>query len=138
VTVTVLGNPALFLERHMTFSYFFLSDEQVRRLVANGRASREFEARDELFDPLPVVKLFTPDAGATWLLSEIDPDDPTIAFGLCDLGQGYPELGCVSLDTLACLRGPLRLPIEQDVGFQATRPLSAYAASARLAGRIVA
>ena len=68
----------------MNASYFFLSDEQVRRLAANGRASREFEARDELFDPPPVVKLFTPDAGATWLLSEIDPADPTIAFGLCD------------------------------------------------------
>ena len=33
------------------------------RLLANGRAS----ARGEEIDPLPVVKLFTPDANATWL-----------------------------------------------------------------------
>ncbi|WP_439331030.1 DUF2958 domain-containing protein [Mesorhizobium carmichaelinearum] len=33
-----------------------------------------------------MVKLFTRDAGATWLLTEIDPDDPDHAFGLCDLG----------------------------------------------------
>lgn len=46
-------------------------------------------------DPLPVIKLFTPDAGATWLLTELDPDDPDIAFGLCDLGLGNPELGSV-------------------------------------------
>ena len=39
---------------------------------------------------------FTPDAGATWLLTEIDPDDHDHAFGLCDLGQGFPELGYVS------------------------------------------
>jgi hypothetical protein len=43
-----------------------------------------------------VVKLFTPDAGATWLLSEVDPDDVHRAFGLCDLGMDGPELGtCV-------------------------------------------
>ena len=67
----------------MTSSYPFLTDEQVERLVANGRASRAHQARDELFDPPPVVKLFTPDAGATWLLTEIDPDEPSMAFGLC-------------------------------------------------------
>jgi hypothetical protein len=30
-------------------------------------------------DFLPVVKLFTPDAGCTWLLSELDPEDSDIA-----------------------------------------------------------
>ncbi len=44
-------------------------------------------------DHFPVVKLFTPDAAATWLISEADPDDPDRLFGLCDLGLGYPELG---------------------------------------------
>src|SRR3546814_21033640 len=65
------------------------------RLLANGRISLE---RDH--DPLPVVKFFTPDAGATWLLTELDPDHPDIAFGLCDLGLGAPELGCVSVTEL--------------------------------------
>lgn len=27
------------------------------------------------FDPAPVLKLFTPDTGATWLLTEIDPEE---------------------------------------------------------------
>ena len=49
----------------------------------------------------PVVKLFTPDANATWLISEVDPDDPDRLFGLCDLGLGYPELGYVSLAEIA-------------------------------------
>ena len=64
-------------------------------------------------DFLPVVKLFTPDAGCTWLLTEIDPDDPDIAFGLCDLGIGYPELGSVSLSELASVRGRLGLAVER-------------------------
>jgi len=50
-----------------------------------------------------VVKLYTPNAGATWLLSELDAEG--IAFGLCDLGLGFPELGYVSLAELEAFRG---------------------------------
>ena len=110
-----------------------ITDEQRAQLLANGRQSVE---RDD-FDPLPVVKLFTPDAGATWLLTEIDPDEADHAFGLCDLGLGSPELGWVSLAELATVRGRLGLPIERDPHFAATKPLSAYARDSRLAGRIV-
>jgi len=111
----------------------FITDEQRIVLLANGRAA--LETPD--FDPAPVVKLFTPDAGATWLLTEIDPDDHDHAFGLCDLGLGMPELGWVSLGELVSVRGGLGLPIERDLHFQAEKQLSAYARDARLAGRIV-
>lgn len=121
----------------MTSSYSFLTGEQVEQLMANGRESRAFQARDALFDPMPVVKLFTPDAGATWLLTEIDPDDHDHAFGLCDLGLGAPELGWVSLQELTTVRGRLGLPIERDLHFRAEKRLSAYAREARLAGHIV-
>lgn len=83
------------------------------------------------------MKLFTPDAGATWLLSEFDPDDEDLAFGLCDLGLGEPELGYVRLSELANARGALRLCIERDLDFEADKPISAYAAEAYRAGRIV-
>jgi hypothetical protein len=109
-------------------------DEQRAQLLANGRQSLE----NENFDPPPVVKLFTPDAGATWLLTEIDPDDHDHAFGLCDLGQGFPELGYVSLAELQSVRGRLGLPVERDLHFIATKAISAYAREARLAERIVA
>jgi len=103
------------------------------QLLANGRQS--LDSGD--FDPPPVVKLFTPDAGATWLLTEIDPDDSDRAFGLCDLGHGYPELGYVSLSELQSVRGRLGLAVERDLHFVATKMLSAYARDARLAERIV-
>lgn len=111
-----------------------ITDEQRVQLLANGCRSTETEG----FDPYPVVKLFTPDAGATWLLSEIDPADEDRAFGLCDLGLGFPELGYVSLEELASVRGRLGLPVERDLHFQGDKRLSAYAREARLAGCIVA
>lgn len=110
-----------------------ITDEQRAQLLANGRQSLE----QENFDPAPVVKLFTPDAGATWLLTEIDPDDHDHAFGLCDLGLGFPELGWISLAEVASVRGRLGLPVERDLHFQAEKRLSAYTREARLAGRIV-
>lgn len=110
-----------------------ISDELRTQLLANGQLS----LADEGFDPPPVVKLFTPDAGATWLLTEIDPDDEDNMFGLCDLGLGFPELGCVSLAELMSVRGRLGLPVELDLHFTASKVLSAYAREARLAGRIV-
>ena len=110
-----------------------ITDEQRAQLLANGRQSLE----QDNFDPAPVVKLFTPDAGATWLLTEIDPDDHDLAFGLCDLGLGYPELGWVSLAEIADVRGRLGLPVERDLYFTPQKRLSAYASVARLAGRVV-
>lgn len=109
-----------------------LNDASREQLLDNGRAS----AGNPHFDPLPVVKLFTPNAGATWLLSELDIDG--IAFGLCDLGMGSPELGFVSLTELKAFRGRWGMPIERDAHFVAIKPLSAYAREARLAGRILA
>ena len=82
----------------------------------------------------PVVKLFTPDAGCTWLLSELDQDD--IAFGLCDLGMGDPELDYVSLEELLSVRGPLGLPVERDIHWVAKHSLVEYADKASERGRI--
>ncbi len=63
----------------------------------------------------PVVKLFTPDAGATWLLTTLDPENDDIAWGLCDLGLGFPELGYVSISELRTVRGKFGLPVERDL-----------------------
>jgi hypothetical protein len=111
---------------------------QYAQLLANGRKQQEAMAKNEEFDPMPVIKLFTPDAAATWLLSEIDPEDPDIAFGLCDLGLGFPELGRVSLTEIRAVRGRLKLPVERDLGFIPDKTLSAYAEEARQHRQIIA
>ena len=109
------------------------------KLLANGRANRDADGLPRehgYIDHKPVVKLFTPDGAATWLLTEIDPDDPDRAFGLCDLGFGCPELGYVSLSELESIDGPLGLGIERDILFEAQAPLSVYTEAARRAGSI--
>ena len=114
-----------------------LTSEQRDQLLDNGRKQQGAQAEGGEADFFPVVKLFTPDAGATWLLSELDPEDPDIAFGLCVLGLGFPELGYVSLSELEALRGPLGLPVERDIHFTAKKPITDYARDAHAAGRIV-
>lgn len=109
------------------------------QLAANGRINHErmLNGQDAI-DHNPVVKLFTPDAGATWLLTETDPEDPDIAFGLCDLGLGYPELGSVRISELQTVRGGLGLPVERDLHFTADEPISVYADRASEAGGVFA
>lgn len=107
-----------------------LTQAQTAQLIQNGQANAESGGA---LDFPPVVKLFTPDAGCTWLLSEVDPEDADLAFGLCDLGLGYPELGYVRLSEIAGLRGKLGLPVERDLHFKAAYPLSVYAEAARRA-----
>ncbi len=109
-----------------------ITETQREQMLANGKANAQFCGG---IDFNPVVKLFTPDANATWLLTELDPENDDLAFGLCDLG--YPELGWVSLSKLASVRGTFGLPVERDLHFDGEYALSVYAKAARRAGCIV-
>lgn len=118
------------MRTHTTAS--MLAEADRAELLTNGHKSQH----EPDFDPPPVTKLFMPDGPGTWLLSELDPNEPNRAFGLCDTGHGYPELGYVLISELHAIRGRLRLPIERDAHFTPDRPLSQYAQAARAAGRI--
>ena len=100
------------------------------------RANSMRQTEDENFDQKPVVKLFHPMSAATWLLTEID-EDGDRAFGLCDLGLGFPELGYVSLTELESVQ-LCGLGVERDLHWTATKTLSEYATAASEAQRIVA
>lgn len=65
------------------------------------------------------AKLFTPDSGATWFITEGDRETGRL-FGLCDLGLGFPELGYVTLDELTGVRGRMGLPVERDLHWEGT------------------
>lgn len=107
-----------------------MPDDIRARLLANGAAEVET-------DHVPVVKFFDPTGAATWLITEMMPDEPDILFGLCDLGMGCPELGYISLAELESVKGRLGLSIERDFYFTARFPLSVYAEAARTAGGII-
>jgi len=104
-----------------------IPDDIKVRLIENGRKA----AVEGKHDPWPVVRLFLPDTGAYWLLAELSPHDGDTAFGLCDLTQGAPELGSVSLRELQDMRGPTGLQVERDLSFHATQSICAYADIAR-------
>jgi hypothetical protein len=116
-----------------------LTKELEDQMLANGQFNSIQTARGEdNKDFQPVVKFFCPWNRATWLLTELDPEDPDLAFGLCDLGMGCPELGSVRLSEMTEVRGPFGLTIERDRHFQPSMTLSAYAEAAKRAGCISA
>lgn len=106
-------------------------------LEIKAQLRRNFElSQVEPADHKPAVKLFTPDANAIWLFSELGRDGDTL-FGLCDLGHGSPELGYSSLAELSVLRGRMGLLVERDRHFKASKTLSQYADGAFRRGSIV-
>lgn len=116
----------------LTMTQPLTTDDQRAQLLANGAA----RAAVQSIDPLPVVRLFTPDANATWLLAALDPADGDTAWGLIDLGIGMPELGTVKLSDLASIVGPSQASIKRDLHFRPSRPLSEYVRLAQADGSI--
>lgn len=96
---------------------------EFHQLLQNDHQQEKVRGTPREIDFLPVVLLhlnFTP---FRWLLTELWNEDENTAFGLCDLGQGTPELGSVWLSELADLRhGHLR--VIQDINFKTSKPLS--------------
>ena len=106
-----------------------ITKPQMKELLKNGATHYD--------DHRPVVKLFTPDGAATWLIDSADPEDPDLLYGLCDLGFGAPELGFVRLTEIKAVRGQLGLPAERDLYFEPQLSLGEYARASWEAGRII-
>jgi hypothetical protein len=109
-----------------------VTDQQRAQLLSNGHA-RAVDAQADLW---PVVRLFTPDAHATWLLAALNPADGDTAWGVCDVGIGIPELGTIKLSDLATIVGPQQMPVRRDLHFHAVRPMSEYLRLAQANGSI--
>ena len=100
------------------------------QLIKNGQKQEPVRGTEDEIDFVPVVKLFNPSGIGTWLLTELDPENPDIAFGLCDIG--FPELGSVSIKELESVRGPFGLGIERDRHWTAQKTITAYAREASI------
>ena len=108
--------------------------EKIRvKMIDNALQVQEGIARDHA----PEVKLFTQYGKGIWLLSELD-EINNIAFGICDLGQGTPELSYVSIEHLESIkhaRLKIRM-IETDPHFVSKYPMSVYLEAAKANKRI--
>ena len=69
-----------------------LTPELRERLLANGRNRQDSHVL--------VLRWFNPAGAGTWLVSELDPEDPDVAHRLADLGMGCPEVGSVRVSEL--------------------------------------
>ena len=111
-----------------------LTKIQEEKLIKNFKKNLE---KCGAVDFKPVVKFFGGGA-CTWLITEYDVEE-RMFFGLCDLGQGFPEVGYVSRDELEALRfPPFGLPVERDMYISFDKYLSQYAELASVDGRIKA
>lgn len=104
----------------MTARHFVIYAKGTKSMTTDNRKLRiALQKLPKLYETdgkrgdLPAVYVFTPDSGATWVLWEYSADEGN-AFGLCDLGLGYPEMGYVSVPELEELRGSMGLPVEVD------------------------
>ena len=64
--------------------------EAAQRLAENHKEQLPLKGTRLENDYEPVCKLFLPWTAGTWLLTEMDDDG--LAFGLCDIGHGMPEM----------------------------------------------
>ncbi|MBB5707320.1 DUF2958 domain-containing protein [Sphingopyxis panaciterrulae] len=111
-----------------------LIPDDIRKVLL---ANTDRLSADSSYDPVPVVKLFTPDADATWLMTRAEPyGGDLMLYGLSDLGLGCPEFGPTLLSELTEYRGVLGLPVERDPFFVPRQPIGQYIRQAIAAGYI--
>lgn len=112
-----------------------MTKEIERKLKKNHEKNEKSEGQ---LDFKPVLKVFG-GAACTWLFSEYD-ENRDLFFGLCDIGQGFPELGYVSRVELESLdfHPPFNLGVERDKYFEAEKTLSEYAKESKFYGYIKA
>ena len=105
---------------HVDTATFKRGNKKMRLLT------KEIERKlDKTDGATAIVKFFTPDAQATWIVFERDGENPDLLFGMADMGMGFPELGYFSLSEIQALRGPMGLPVERDRHFSnAGKPIS--------------
>ena len=107
-----------------------ITQAEYKQLLANYEANK---GKEDTTDFKPVVKLFNAWGPQTWLISEIDYKG--IFFGVCDMGQGQPELGYGHLPQVDHV---LQDKLEKDKWFVASKTVSEYGSDARNLGYISA
>jgi hypothetical protein len=103
-----------------------LSDAQRELLFANGRATlRHGWFGEPQVDRMPVAMLRC-SCGAVYLLSELDPTEPAIMYGLYEDSEGTPTLDTVDLEALSDSMDDSDHRFENVLNFVATDCIRSY------------
>jgi hypothetical protein len=103
-----------------------LTDFQRARLEANGRAQAAVKGTIYEIDLDPVVRLVDHETGSVYLLTEIDPDQPQKAWGLCLRDPDYPEPHMGQVDLLKLTATEKATVLTVDRSFTPSAPVSDY------------
>jgi hypothetical protein len=109
-----------------------LTKQHENKLLSNHKAQAEFMGQTEgdTIEIAPVVKLFDAYGSAFWLLTEMD--EHGLAFGLADLGVGFPEIGVIDVNEIMEVNKTGPFPrIERDRYFTAEKSLWEYLVDAK-------
>jgi len=87
------------------------------KLILDSDKIPPLYAKQEIADPMCLVKLFTPDSSWTWYIIEID-ENQEECFGYV-VGH-ESELGYFNMSELESVKGALGLSIERDIHFTPT------------------
>lgn len=104
-----------------------LTQAQYKRLLRNGQVRKALCGDNrKALDFYPVVKLYRPDERWIFLLTEVDPDNPDIAFGLYERAFTSSRYGLVSLEDLARVRFSSGTKMLCDHSFIPEKTISEY------------
>ncbi|MCB4859591.1 DUF2958 domain-containing protein [Sphingobium sp. PNB] len=114
----------------------WLTDALKEELLTAGKRQAEADARAESC-ALPILTCLRL-SGSSWLLASVCPDDPDMAYGLCHVAGGVPELGYIRLSELAGLRNSNGIGVFEDPMFKNADRLDVrrYADMAAITGQI--
>jgi hypothetical protein len=121
-----------------------LTNEQRSQLIENGKRNA-FSPDQQINNVPPVCWIYDEMSRATWLLTEIDRNDPDRAWGLVDAGYGKPDFEPTSLRELEECHQPvsfsdgktLHIGTQCVKGWKAKGTIAQYIAAAAEAGHIV-
>lgn len=106
-----------------------ITPEQRRQLRKNGAPDKHD------LDHYPVVKLHIPVYRCILLLTELDPKQPLMGYGLLDNGRERPDVTDIDIRDIQEHAETLMWPLTADTSFEAQYPISVYAQAAWKKGR---
>lgn len=109
---------------------FFSKHERYDLMVRGLDSALRRRRKQEPFDFWPYVRIVARWKGASWLIAELDYDNPDRAFGLVDNGNGRAIIGTFSVAWIARQRGPNGEKTERDCHFWPRQSLDDYARDA--------
>lgn len=109
---------------------FLFSKPELVRLIENAHSITNN------MEMIPAAKLYIPQTGYTWLLTELNPDNPTQGMGLIDLSGGYIYYGYISIDGIVNMGKQKGIATRRDPYFTGKYPVKTYLQAALTYGFI--